>query len=187
MQTFNPRSMPTQPRQLPSMIISLQMQTLSWPQGDLTAIWSPAGLSRLSFGRQEPSGAEQADSRAAGPRALSAALSEYFQNGGELDFPLAHVDWTGTPEFHRKVLVRCAQIVRGEILTYGQLAAAVGSPAAARAVGQAMARNRWPLVIPCHRVVGSSGKLTGYSGAGGTTTKQWLLDLESESPFARRK
>ncbi len=72
------------------------------------------------------------------------------------------------------VLRRCAKIRRGEFMTYGQLAAAVGNPQAARAVGQVMARNRWPLIVPCHRVVGHSGKLTGYSGIGGTDTKLWL-------------
>ena len=66
----------------------------------------------------------------------------------------------------------------GETLTYGQLAKLAGSPHAARAVGGAMARNRWPLIVPCHRVVGSSGKLTGYSGEGGLKTKHWLLEHE---------
>ncbi|MCC6510109.1 MAG: methylated-DNA--[protein]-cysteine S-methyltransferase [Pirellulaceae bacterium] len=104
-------------------------------------------------------------------------MEDYFA-GGELEFPLAHLDWSGTPEFHRRVLQRCVQIARGETWTYGQLAKAVGSPGAARAVGQAMARNRWPLIVPCHRVLGHSGKLTGYSGQGGTATKRWLLDRE---------
>ena len=61
----------------------------------------------------------------------------------------------------------------GETLTYGTIAAQVGS--GARAVGQACA-NPIPILIPCHRVVGAGGKLTGYSGAGGTVTKKWLLD-----------
>ncbi|MEM8736472.1 MAG: MGMT family protein, partial [Planctomycetota bacterium] len=63
-------------------------------------------------------------------------------------------------------------------MTYGALAKAVGRPNAARAVGGAMAKNRWPLLIPCHRVLGASGKLTGYSGVGGIETKRRLLEHE---------
>jgi len=75
-------------------------------------------------------------------------------------------------------LTLCHAIPVGETRTYGQLAKLAGSPHAARAVGGAMARNRWPLIVPCHRVVGSSGKLTGYSGEGGLKTKHWLLEHE---------
>lgn len=162
------------------------LQLIAWPQGELTATWSVHGLCKLSFGTicnadgTTPSTADGCSDRPydqAAVRALAASMAEYFA-GGELDFPLAHFDWTGTPAFHRQVLERCAKIPRGEIMTYGQLAAACGSPAASRAVGQAMARNRWPLVVPCHRVIGSSGQLTGYSGIGGTATKLWLLEME---------
>ena len=151
------------------------------PLGDLSAYWSELGISRLCFGRAVQ-GVAHIDSSAAGPaagaRALVSSLAEYF-DGGELDFPLAHIDWTGTPDFHRRVLELCAQIERGQTMTYGALAAAAGSPGAARAVGQAMARNRWPLIIPCHRVLGHAGRLTGYSGSGGTDTKRALLDFEA--------
>ena len=163
------------------------IQAIESPLGDLTAYWSELGISRLMFGRPDE-GTESEEAalddtaasvkfRASGPRALASSLAEYF-GGGDLESPLAHIDWTGTPAFHRRVLEQCAQIVRGQTMTYGQLAAAAGSPGAARAVGQAMARNRWPLIIPCHRVLGHSGRLTGYSGAGGTDTKRALLDFE---------
>lgn len=165
------------------------VQVIQSPLGVLRAYWSELGLSRIAFGPPDhPSEAESdvaLDILAAppanlrgGPRALASALAEYF-HGGDLLFSVDHFDWTGTPPFHRRVLERCAQIERGQTLTYGQLAALVGSPSAARAVGQAMARNRWPLIVPCHRVVGHSGRMTGYSGAGGTLTKQALLDFES--------
>lgn len=108
---------------------------------------------------------------------LSEVLATYFETG-ELTWSLDHLDWTGVSEFHREVLTLCHAIPLGETLTYGQLAKLAGSPHAARAVGGAMARNRWPLIIPCHRVVGSSGKLTGYSGEGGLKTKHWLLEHE---------
>ncbi len=155
----------------------MYVQTIQWPQGLLTAVWSKQGLCKLTFGEMSGESTESRPYDQPATRALAAALAEYF-DGGELDFPLAHFDWTGTPAFHKSVLERCAKIPRGQIMTYGELAAAVDSPAASRAVGQAMARNRWPLIVPCHRVVGSTGKLTGYSGQGGTVTKQWLLDME---------
>lgn len=66
----------------------------------------------------------------------------------------------------------------GEVLSYGELAAAAGSPRAARAVGNAMAANPWPIIVPCHRVVAAGGKLGGYSGGAGPVTKDWLLQFE---------
>jgi methylated-DNA-[protein]-cysteine S-methyltransferase len=85
------------------------------------------------------------------------------------------VDLEGVPPFHQKVLRALAKIARGRTMTYGQLAAVVGRPRAARAVGQAMARNPVPLIIPCHRVVAGSG-LGGYGG--GLPLKRRLLTLE---------
>ena len=66
----------------------------------------------------------------------------------------------------------------GETRTYGEIAAQIGTPNAPRAVGRANAANPMPLVIPCHRVIGTDGKLHGYGGAGGLKTKQWLLSME---------
>ena len=110
---------------------------------------------------------------------LEASLVEYFKTG-LLDWDLTTLDWSGVTDFQQSVLRACYDIPAGSTLTYGRLAAVVGSPKAARAVGAAMARNRWPIVIPCHRVVGATGSLTGYSGNGGLTTKRKLLDLESK-------
>lgn len=78
--------------------------------------------------------------------------------------------------FQQRVWGAIAAIPFGHTRTYGDLARVVGS--APRAVGQACGRNPIPIIIPCHRVVGSSGSLTGYSGADGVTTKQFLLRLE---------
>lgn len=114
---------------------------------------------------------------------LAERLDEYFCSG-RLSWELSALDWRGITPFHREVLERCAQILAGQTLTYGQLAARAGRPRAARAVGSAMARNRWPLIIPCHRVVGSDGRLTGYSGNGGIETKRRLLGLEAGESVA---
>ncbi|MEZ6150733.1 MAG: methylated-DNA--[protein]-cysteine S-methyltransferase [Pirellulaceae bacterium] len=109
---------------------------------------------------------------------LEDRLRDYFATG-QLVWKLDWLDWSNVPSFHRKVLEQCAQIPAGQTLTYSELASRAGSGRAARAVGSAMARNRWPLIIPCHRVVGADGRLTGYSGTGGIETKRRLLGLEA--------
>ncbi len=106
-------------------------------------------------------------------QAVADQLAAYFR--GELtDFDLP-VAAAGTP-FQQRVWDALRQIPYGETRSYGQLAAEVGSPAASRAVGAANGRNPVSIVVPCHRVVGSSGRLTGYSG--GLSTKEMLLTHE---------
>ena len=90
----------------------------------------------------------------------------------------APVDWTVLEPFQADVLRLVAAIPAGETRTYGQLAAALGRPGGARAVGRANAMNPMPLVIPCHRVIGADGKLHGYGGGQGLPTKEWLLKME---------
>ena len=82
------------------------------------------------------------------------------------------------PPFYQKVWKACAQIPKGQIRTYGWIARKIGSPKAARAVGQALAKNPFAPTVPCHRVVGANGKMTGYSAAGGVAAKRRLLQKE---------
>lgn len=100
-------------------------------------------------------------------------LEEYFAGKRQaFDLPLAP---SGT-EFQRRVWAALTEIPYGETRSYGQIATAIGRPGASRAVGMANGRNPVSIVVPCHRVVGASGSLTGY--AGGPERKQFLLDLE---------
>ncbi len=100
-------------------------------------------------------------------------LEEYFAGKRQaFDLPLAP---SGTG-FQRRVWAALAEIPYGETRSYGQIATAIGRPGASRAVGMANGRNPVSIVVPCHRVVGASGSLTGY--AGGPERKQFLLDLE---------
>jgi methylated-DNA-[protein]-cysteine S-methyltransferase len=87
--------------------------------------------------------------------------------------------------FFRKVYACANRIPSGSVRTYGELARQAGSPLASRAVGQAMARNPFPLLVPCHRVIGGNRKLVGFSAPGGLHTKARLLELES-IPHASR-
>ena len=89
------------------------------------------------------------------------------------------IDWAGYTDFQRRVLKRTLAIPYGETKSYGEIAAEAGSPKAFRAVGQAEKRNQVPLVIPCHRVIGSDGSLTGYGGKDNTHIKAQLLDFEN--------
>ena len=102
------------------------------------------------------------------------AVLDYF--GGEVE-ALKRIPWTtGGTAFQRRVWAALTEIPAGRTETYGQLAARIGAPTAVRAVGLANGANPVGVIVPCHRVVGSSGKLTGY--AGGLERKKWLLEHE---------
>lgn len=106
-----------------------------------------------------------------------ARLTRYF-DGADEDLSTIPLDYSSAPPFHRKVYDVACRIDRGQILTYGDLAAQAGSPGASRAVGQALARNPLPILVPCHRVVAAGGKPGGFSAPGGLITKARLLALE---------
>lgn len=108
---------------------------------------------------------------------ISHQLGEYFA-GRQLDFNIA-IDWSTLRDFQSKVLQHVARIPPGQVKTYGQIAEEIGlGKTAARAVGRANATNPIPIIIPCHRVIGANGELTGYGGPGGIKTKAWLLEIE---------
>jgi methylated-DNA-[protein]-cysteine S-methyltransferase len=106
-----------------------------------------------------------------------AELAEYLA-GARREFSVP-VDWDAVSGFTRRVLEACARVPFGETVSYGELARAVGSPRAARAVGQALGRNQAPMIVPCHRVLAAGGKLGGFGG--GLERKRWLLELEGKS------
>lgn len=103
-------------------------------------------------------------------------IGEYL-HGERRAFDLP-IDWSRMTSFQRQVLQLTCAIPYGQVTTYGELAGRLGRPGAARAVGRAQATNPMPLVIPCHRVLGSDGGLHGYGGGDGLETKRWLLELE---------
>jgi len=91
------------------------------------------------------------------------------------DIPL---DWSEVPAFDRSVLDICRAIPPGETLTYGEIARRLGDLALSRGVGQALGRNPFPIIVPCHRVLGSDGKVGGFSANGGVETKLKMLTIE---------
>lgn len=105
-----------------------------------------------------------------------------YAAGKKISFKHLRLDLSDQTEFSREVLKQCRRVGYGRTLTYGQLAEKAGSPRGARAVGTCMRKNRFPLVIPCHRIVAGSG-IGGFSGPTGCLMKQKLLELEGVTAF----
>ena len=163
-------------------LVDMGFDVVDTPIGQLFVAASTRGLAAISFD-SDPDDQLERLARIAGPAVLRSPksvdlarreLDEYFA-GRRRVFDLA-LDLRALPSFTVSVLHELARVPYGETTTYGALAAAVGRPRAARAVGTVMNRNRIPIVLPCHRVVGSSGDLVGY--AGGLDMKITLLELE---------
>ena len=108
-------------------------------------------------------------------------LTDYF--AGTLTEFTVPVELRGGSEFERAVWSEIASIPYGEMWTYGQIAKSLGDPGAARAVGTACNHNPVPVIVPCHRVVGAGGKLTGFGG--GLPRKRQLLELEARVALQR--
>lgn len=110
-------------------------------------------------------------------------IAEYLE-GKRRDFDLP-IDWSVLKPFQEQVLRATFAIPYGRVATYQDIARQVGKTGAARAVGRAEATNPMPLVIPCHRVIGTDGALHGYGGPGGIPTKAWLLEMEGSNAHFR--
>jgi methylated-DNA-[protein]-cysteine S-methyltransferase len=155
---------------------------LESPIGPLTLTCDSAGLSGVYMeghrsGKRVGPVPRPIDSVEGHPLLIEAKaqLGEYFAGEREtFDLPLS---LQGTP-FQRQVWKALQEIPFGKTWSYGQLALRLGRPTASRAVGMANSRNPVSIVVPCHRVVGSGGALTGY--AGGLERKRWLLELEAQ-------
>jgi methylated-DNA-[protein]-cysteine S-methyltransferase len=117
------------------------------------------------------------------PAAVQAAIERIIRHltGKDAGLDGIALDLEDVPPFHRKVYEAARRITRGEIRSYGDLAGDAGSPNGARAVGQAMAKNPLPIVVPCHRVIAAGGKPGGFTSPGGLDTKARLLAIEGAS------
>jgi len=157
----------------------------SSPFGNMVSDWTDRGLYSLAWTASAADHPNAGSATAIGQQAqrLDELLEEFFATG-HTDFGDIVIDATGWSEFRRRIYHFCRQIPAGETWTYKELARAAGNERASRAAGAAMARNRVPIVIPCHRVIASGGGLRGFSAPGGLETKQWLLDLEQQQPVS---
>ena len=142
--------------------------------------WSDAGLTRVRLPGPLPHRGDDTPSPAA-----AAAIDgiRRLLAGDEVDLADVVLDLDGVPEFDQRVYAVARQLPRGMTMTYGEIARRAGAPGAAQAVGQVMGNNRFPLVVPCHRVVAAGGGNGGFSAPGGVDTKLRLLALESVTLF----
>jgi methylated-DNA-[protein]-cysteine S-methyltransferase len=106
-----------------------------------------------------------------------------LMSGQCVDLAFIRLDMDGVPEFHQRVYEVARTIPAGATLTYGEIARRVGDPGAARAVGQALGRNPFAVIVPCHRVTAARGKAGGFSAPGGRATKLTLLAIEGGQLF----
>jgi methylated-DNA-[protein]-cysteine S-methyltransferase len=155
-------------------------------------VWSERGIVGLQLPEKEEartrarllrrySGAEQAEPPAAVQRAIDNIVA--LLDGEPRDLSAIELDMKNVPAFERKVYEIARTVQAGEIITYGEIAKRLGDPRAAQDVGQALGRNPFPIVVPCHRVVAAGDKLGGFSAPGGVRTKQRILAIE-RSPAA---
>jgi methylated-DNA-[protein]-cysteine S-methyltransferase len=158
--------------------------TFSTPFGLCAIAWNDLGLTRflLPDPERRPGHVEMQP-----PTWVSEIMQRVMRHltGDVQDFSDVRYDFSRVPEFVRTVLCATLEVKPGHTATYGDLAAAIGqTPAASRAVGTALGSNPWPLLIPCHRIVAATGKMTGFSGPGGVATKVRLLALEGAQLLA---
>ena len=164
-------------------LLDVAYAELDSPLGPLLAAVTDRGVVRLAYEGDRADEVLEDLARRVSPRVLEVRrrldplareLDEYFAGRRQaFDLP---IDWSLTHGFTRKVLRATAQIPFGNVLTYKDVAGRAGSPRGYRAAGNALGSNPIPIVVPCHRVVGSSGSLVGY--AGGLERKRTLLELE---------
>ncbi len=150
---------------------------IAWSEAGLTRVQLPdrdaaATAARLAKSAKRAGGAVPAHATDA------AELLADYANGEDVDFSGVFLDFTGIATFETAVYYALRKVGRGETVTYGELAGLAGSPGAAQAVGTAMARNPWPVVVPCHRVLAAGNKPGGFSAPGGLVTKAKLLAME---------
>lgn len=151
--------------------------TTMTPLGALFIAVNDKGLYHLDFGRGQDTILASLDSGVVKHPLpdFIAQIDQYFSGQRQsFDLPL---DLSGTTEFRRQVLETIQDIPFGSVMTYGEVAAAVGKPKGARAIGQAMRHNPIPLIVPCHRVV-AADSLGGYGGEWDSAKKRWLLTFE---------
>ena len=160
------------------MAASAEQSDISWAQlespiGRLTILANSGGITEIRFPNNSASLVAESRHKNQHLNRAIEQLSAYFD--GQLktfDLPLS---LHGT-DFQNGVWAQLRKVAHGTTASYGQIAAAMGKPKAARAVGMANNKNRIPIIIPCHRVIGSDGSLTGF--AGGLEAKRWLLRHE---------
>jgi methylated-DNA-[protein]-cysteine S-methyltransferase len=159
--------------------------TFSTPFGTCAIAWNDVGLTRFLL--PDPERPSSVNTGFAPPIWVVNIIARVQRHlTGEMqDFADVPFDYQRLPEFVGAVLRATLAVKAGCTVSYGEIAAAIGQPVGAcRAIGAALGSNPWPLLIPCHRIVAASGKMTGFSAPGGVATKVKLLALEGSQLVA---
>lgn len=151
---------------------------IAWRHENIVGLQLPEATRSAAYGRLRRRFADLA--QAEPPEAVAAAIGRIaaFLEGAADDFADLALDMSAAGAFDRAVYRETRAIKAGSTASYGAIAARLGDPSHARAVGQALGRNPWPIVVPCHRVTGADGKVGGFSAPGGRATKLRLLEIE---------
>lgn len=161
----------------------IQRTTFDTPIGRCAIAWREGSLTGFSL----PDAGVKAEDIASPPEWIATVIERVRRHlAGQLsDFSDLPYDFANVPTFNAAVLRATLAVPAGQTRSYGEIARGIGQPlSASRAVGVALGANRWPLLIPCHRIVSATGKMTGFSGPGGIKTKLRLLAIEGEQLFA---
>jgi methylated-DNA-[protein]-cysteine S-methyltransferase len=159
--------------------------------GRCAIAWGPRGIAAVELpGRDDAATVRRIrrglpDATEAQPPAeVAAAIAAIarLMAGESHDLAEVALDMDALPEFHRRVYEVARAIPAGETRSYGELATALGEPGAPQAVGRALGRNPFPIIVPCHRVLAADGALHGFSAPGGIETKRRMLALEGATP-----
>jgi methylated-DNA-[protein]-cysteine S-methyltransferase len=159
---------------------------LAWDDAHVTAVLLPAAsidATRAALRRRSGAAAETPPPWPAFVQHAVTAMQALLR-GEPADLTAVPIDLERIDLFERRVYEAARRLPPGRTCTYGDIARGLGDPAGARAVGAALGRNPWPLLVPCHRVLGAGGKLVGFSAPGGVETKRRLLALEAEMATA---
>jgi methylated-DNA-[protein]-cysteine S-methyltransferase len=142
-----------------------------WSQRGIVAMQLPERSVAATRARMRERFGEALESKPTGMALRAIEQVGALLAGRQAELSTIELDFEGIPEFSRQVYELTRRIPVGSTVSYGDIATRLGSPHAARAVGQALGRNPWALIVPCHRVLAASGKLTGFSAPGGLATK----------------
>ena len=159
--------------------------TFTTPLGTCAIAWGKKGLTAFALPEAEARANDVSPDAVHDEITMLIARVRRHLADEPQDFSDARYDFSGLGQFSAHVLRATLEVKSGHTASYGEIAAALGQrPAVSRAVGAALRANAWPLLIPCHRITGAGGRMTGFSGPGGVATKVKLLALEGAQLFA---
>ncbi|TNC23132.1 methylated-DNA--[protein]-cysteine S-methyltransferase [Amycolatopsis alkalitolerans] len=155
---------------------------IAWGERGVVSVRLPDGSAERTRARLRASVSDSAETEPPPHIRQAIAAIVALLRGEPRDLREVRLDLEGVPEFHRRVYEVARTIPPGKTLTYGDVARRLGMPGSAQAVGRALGSNPFPIVVPCHRVLGADGRMVGFSAPGGVATKRRMLVIEGARP-----